>query len=215
MPTILNSFPKNPPTVGLFSKIVGLTGGIGSGKSQVRRIFESLGVPCWDADIVAREIHQDPSHPAIDKLVERFGDILTTDGKMDRLKMRDRLVVDSAANRDLKDILGHYVIEALQQLTSVQRVPYVVWESALVIEEKIPVDRILVVDCSANTQIERVKLRNPDWSPEHINHMLSLQLCREERLSASDDVIINETTLDDLIRAVEKQHQLYSTFWRK
>lgn len=197
----------------MITKVVGLTGGIGSGKSQARRYFEELGVKALDADIIAREIHQDANHPVIAQISRRFGDVLTADGKMDRLKMRERLTVDATANRDLKNLLGPHVIDALYNQSNIGSAPYVVWESALIIEEKINVDRVLVIDCPVETQIARVRVRNPDWSTEHIMHMLSLQLTREERLMACHDSILNDSTQSALKNAVLQKHQQYLTMW--
>lgn len=197
----------------MIAKVVGLTGGIGSGKSQARRYFEELGVMALDADVIAREIHQDPHHPVIAQIAHRFGAVITQDGKMDRLKIRELLRTDPSANRDLKNLLGPHVIDALYEQSRLASGNYVVWESALIIEEHIKVDRILVIDCPVNTQTARVRLRNPDWSTEHIMHMLSLQLSREQRLSACDDSIVNDSTQEALKNAVLKQHQQYQTMW--
>lgn len=196
-------------------KIVGLTGGIGSGKSQARKFFESLGVPCWDADLIARDIHQDAKHPVLVQVKARFGDILTSEGKLDRLKMREHLLKDPAANKDLKSLLGPHVIQTLREMTVSEKAPYVVWESALIIEENIKVDRILVIDCPVETQVARVKVRNPDWSDAHIMHIISLQTSRENRLNECDDCLRNDATPEALLEAVKKQHAAYLTLWGK
>lgn len=194
-------------------RLVGLTGGIGSGKSHVRDLFGVLGVTTLDADIIARDIHQDPTHAVLPKLCTAFGDILTTDGRMDRLKMRVRLNTDQTANQVLKSLLKPYVIHAVQQTLDSTDAVYIVLESALLLEEHVKVDRVLVVDCDVDTQIQRVTARNPTWSHAHIVHMMGLQLSREERLRSADDVVNNDGERLALETSVHKLHMQYTRMW--
>lgn len=193
---------------------VGLTGGIGSGKSQARKMFEQAGVPCIDADMVAREIHQQPDHPALIELAQAFPSAMTSDGLLSRGSMRSIFSTDPIANARLKSILGPHVMKELRAWSCLQSCSFVVWESALIIDEKISVDRILVVDASYETQVERVLLRNPDWSREQIDGIIKLQLPRELRVLAADDVIDNNGTVDKLREQVTLLCGQYLKLWK-
>jgi dephospho-CoA kinase len=195
-------------------KVVGLTGGLGSGKSTARGVWESLGVPCADADTVAREIHQDSNHPAMAELALAFPFAITPDGRLSRGTLRTLFATDPAANTMLKSILTPHVLAHLQRWTAQQDAPYVVWESALLIEEKITVDRMVVVDASAAQQRARVQARNPDWTLAHIDGVLSMQLSREARLGYADDTIHNEGDLAALRAQVLALHQAYLARWK-
>lgn len=200
--------PKKVP------KVVGLTGGLGSGKSTARGMWESLGVPCADADTVAREIHQDSNHPAMAELALAFPFAITPDGRLSRGTLRTLFVSDPDANTLLKTILTPHVLAQLQRWTAEQDAPYVVWESALLMEEKIAVDRMVVVDASAAQQRARAQARNPDWTLAHIDGVLSMQLGREARLARADDTLHNEGELGALSAQVLALHQGYLTRWK-
>jgi dephospho-CoA kinase len=196
-------------------KVVGLTGGLGSGKSTARGVWEELGVPCIDADLVAREIHQDSNHPAMAELALAFPFAITSDGRLSRGTLRTLLAADPQANATLKSILAPHVIGHLQRWTAAQDAPYVVWESALLMEERIAVDRLVVVDASEQQQRARVQVRNPDWTPAQINAVLSLQLSREARLKRANDTIHNDGDLATLRAQVLALHQDYLQRWKK
>lgn len=194
-------------------KVVGLTGGMGSGKSTARSVWEELGVPCIDADLVAREIHQDSNHPAMAELALAFPFAITADGRLSRGTLRTLLATDPDANTLLKSILTPHVLAHLQRWTAQQDAPYVVWESALLIEEKIKVDRLVVIDASVQQQRARVQVRNPDWTQAHIDGVLSLQLGRAARLECADDTIHNDGDLVALRAQVLALHQAYVALW--
>jgi dephospho-CoA kinase len=195
-------------------KVVGLTGGLGSGKSTARSVWEDLGVPCADADTVAREIHQDSNHPAMAELALAFPFAITPDGRLSRGTLRTLFATDPDANSTLKTILAPHVVAHLQRWTAEQNAPYVVWESALLVEEKIAVDRLVVVDASVHQQRARVVHRNPDWTQAHIDGVLSMQLSREARLEQADDTIHNEGDLGALRAQVLALHQAYLARWK-
>ena len=195
-------------------KVVGLTGGLGSGKSTARGVWEGLGVPCADADTVAREIHQDSNHPAMVELALAFPFAITPDGRLSRGTLRTLFATDPDANTLLKTILAPHVLAHLQRWTAEQSAPYVVWESALLMEEKIAVDRMVVVDASAAQQRARAQIRNPDWTLAHIDGVLSMQLGREARLACADDTLHNEGDLGALSAQVLALHQSYVQRWR-
>ncbi|CAN5284931.1 dephospho-CoA kinase [soil metagenome] len=194
-------------------KVVGLTGGIGGGKSTARRIFEELGVPCRDADHVAREIHQDPQHPATSLLAAAFPDATTPEGKLKRGSMCKVFALNDASNRELRRILKPFVMADLLRWAAAQSAPYVIWESALIIEEKIPTDRMLVIDASDDLRVARVRIRNPDWSLEHIERLLAIQLPRASYVTSAHDFVQNEASYEAFKMKIEALHQVYRQMW--
>src|SRR4051812_23524281 len=122
---------RQPPSTGR-PKVVCLTGPIAAGKSVARKAFEALGVACIDVDLVARDIHQNPAHPATRRIAELFAERMTEDGALQRGSLRALFARDAAANRILVDLLMPHVIQAVHDWTEAQRSsPYVIWESAL------------------------------------------------------------------------------------
>lgn len=195
--------------------IVALTGGIGSGKSVVRKMFEKLGVPCIDADLVARTIHQDPAHPATRQIAQAFPESAAPDGTLRRGSLRARFANDEEANRKLKRILKPHVMAAILQWTHAQKAPYVIWESALILDENIPADRVLVVDAPDEIRVARIRARNPDWPIEQINNILAAQLPRATYLQAAQDVIQNDASLESLRKRVDALHRMYLEIWER
>ena len=107
------------PNVANLPAVVGLTGGIGAGKSAVRQAFEALGVPCLDTDIVARSIHQDPGHPATQEVARAFPEWMTDDGALQRGSLQGLFSRNAAANRTLIDILKPHVLAVMHRWMSV------------------------------------------------------------------------------------------------
>lgn len=196
-------------------KVVGLTGGMASGKSYVRSVFEDLDVPCIDCDVIARNIHQDPEHVAMIDLRAAFPSAIDADGRLAAPIMRDILGSDPTANGRLQAILTPHLRDHLSAWTAAQTKPYVVWESAILIESKATVDRLLVVDVDPEVQIARIRMRNPYWTNAQVQTMLSLQLDRETRLKAADDVIVNNKTPHVAFNQVMAQHHIYMELWGK
>jgi dephospho-CoA kinase len=194
-------------------KIIGLTGGIGSGKSLVRTMFAELGVPTSDADLVARQIHQDPAHPATKEIANTFPHAISPDGRLKRGSLREFFARDATANEQLKSILRPHVEAAMRAWTQQQSTPYVVWESALIIEANISVDRILLIDAPPALQLTRIATRNPDWSREEAERILAMQTDRAHRASRAHDTILNDGTIDELRRQVDTLHRRYLELW--
>jgi dephospho-CoA kinase len=194
-------------------KIIGLTGGIGSGKSLVLRMFAELGVPTSDADLIARAIHQDPAHPATKEIANAFPQAMTPEGRLKRGSLREFFARDNAANEQLKSILRPHVEAAMRAWTMQQATPYVVWESALIIEANITVDRILLIDASPALQLARIAARNPDWSREEAERILAMQTGRAHRAAHAHDTILNDGTIDELRRQVDTLHRRYLELW--
>ncbi|MGP9833635.1 dephospho-CoA kinase [Marinobacter sp. NSM] len=192
-------------------KIVGLTGGIGSGKSTVVRIFGDLGVHWVDADDVAREVVE-PGTAGLAAIAEHFGrEILQADGALDRAALRQRVFEDPEERHWLERLL-HPVIrkELVRQLQSPEASytqPYVLLVSPLLLEtdQYELVDRTVVVDVPEDVQIERTMARD-DNSQAQVERIMAAQMAREERRSRADAVIDNNCPLQDVERQVCELH---------
>ena len=194
-------------------RVVALTGGMGSGKSTVRKLFAELGVPCIDADQVARTIHQNPAHPVMMEIKDVYPELVGDDGRLYRGSLLKRLSVDAEANSTIKRLLKPYVLAEIESWTRKMNSTYVVWESALIIEENIRADRNLVVDAENKIRVERILARNPGWTIDQIQLILAIQLPRNGYLANADDVIKNDAHLDDLRCQVEVLHHMYIKNW--
>lgn len=193
---------------------VGLTGGVGSGKSTIGGMLSRHGAGIVDADAIAHELTQ-PGGAAIDKLRTVFGEAaIATDGSLDRSWMRERAFADPGARARLEAIL-HPLIRAAsnrraEELTTAGS-PYVVFVIPLLVESgdaRGRFGRILVVDCSEATQIARVCLR-PGIDTNIARAILAAQATRARRLEAADDVLFNEAPLDEIEARVHRLHQRY------
>lgn len=195
-------------------KIVGLTGGIGSGKSTVVRIFGDLGVHWVDADDVAREVVE-PGTAGLAAIAEHFGrDILQADGALDRAALRQR-VFENPEERNWLERLLHPVIreELVRQLQSPEAPysqPYVLLVSPLLLEtdQHELVDRVVVVDVPEHIQIERTMARD-DNSRVQVERIMAAQMARDERRSRADAVIDNNRPLQDVERQVCELHNRF------
>ena len=190
--------------------IVGLTGGIGSGKSAAADLFAAKGVELVDTDVLAREVVE-PGTPALAAIAEHFGDeILGADGGLDRAKLRG-IVFAQPAEKDWLEALLHPLISELlrSRLASFQG-PYCLLVSPLLLEteQAALVDRILVIDIDRQGQLQRT-LRRDGSSQATVEAIIDSQISREERLARADDIISNKGTLEDLARAVDQQHARY------
>ena len=190
--------------------VLGLTGGIGSGKSAVAACFKRHGIKVVDADIAARQVVE-PGMPALQTIAEHFGEqVLQADGTLDRAALRNIVFNDEQQRLWLEQLLhpaiGEWIAAELASATS----PYAILESPLLLEteQRKSTQRILVVDVSTALQIERATARD-DNSREQIEAIIAAQLPREERLARADDVIDNSASLADLESAVNTLHQQY------
>ncbi len=191
-------------------KIAGLTGGIGSGKSTVARLFGELGVHWVDADDVAREVVE-PGTPALARIAEHFGEkILTSEGTLDRAQLRG-IVFEEPEERVWLESLLHPIIrdELIRQLNPENyQLPYVLLVSPLLLEtdQHELVDRIIVIDVPEETQIQRTMARDTN-SREQVERIIAAQISREDRLARADEVIDNDRPLDDVTRQVRELHE--------
>jgi dephospho-CoA kinase len=190
--------------------IVGLTGGIGSGKSTVARLFGDLGVHWVDADDVAREVVE-PGTPALARIAEHFGKkILTSEGALDRAQLRT-IVFQEPEERVWLEALLHPIIreELIRQLNPENyQLPYVLLVSPLLLEtdQHELVDRIIVIDVPRDVQLERTMARDTN-SQEQVERIIAAQISREDRLARADEVIDNDRPLDDVTRQVRELHE--------
>ena len=173
--------------------IVGLTGGIGSGKSTVADCFARLGVPVIDTDAIAREL-TGPDGAALEPIHAAFGEsVMRADGTLDRAALRRLVFADDAARLQLETILHPRIRRAVEATLATLDAPYVVVVIPLLVETGAYhdlLDRVLVVDCPEATQIERVMARS-GLTHDEVTAILAAQAGRAERLAAADDVIVN------------------------
>lgn len=190
--------------------IIGVTGGIGSGKTAVTEEFERLGIKVVDADIAARTVVE-KGKPALVKIAERFGEgILLENGELDRAALR-KIVFEKPEERKWLESLTHPLIreEIIQGLQSAES-PYAILASPLLIEsgQSLLVKRTLVVDVPESLQIERTCNRDNN-DTKQVQAIIDAQLPREKRLEHADDVICNNKDLDYLCGEVAKYHKQY------
>jgi dephospho-CoA kinase len=192
---------------------VGLTGGIGCGKSTVAELFAGHGAGIIDTDAISRQLAQSGGE-AIEAIRQSFGDeYITADGSLDRAKMRGLVFADAGAKQRLERILHPLILEqARLQLERLQDSPYVIIVVPLLPESpafRQLTRRILVVDCGESTQIERVARRS-GMSKTEVRAIIAQQTPRDQRLRIADDVILNEAGLDSLAEQVAVLHRNYS-----
>ena len=190
--------------------IVGLTGGIGSGKSEACRLFAARGIVIIDADNIARDVVL-PGRTALHDISLHFGEeILTTSGELDRRKLRDIIFSNPHEKKWLENLLHPIInLEIRNQLANAES-PYVILASPLLLETRQfeLTDRILVIDASEQLQIERASTRDRNDTAQ-IKAIMNTQLSRQERCAKADDIIQNHGNLDELDEQIEKLHQRY------
>lgn len=196
-------------------RIIGLTGGIGSGKSTVSRMLVELGAHLVDTDAISRSLTA-PGGDAIEPIRHAFGpDMIDATGAMDRAKMRTLAFTDPTALAKLEAILHPLIGQhADQQAARARADQHIVFDVPLLVESgerwRNKVDHILVVDCDHETQIERVMARS-GWPREAVEKVIAQQAHRETRRAAADHIILNQDiTLDQLRVEVEKIWRLWN-----
>ncbi|CAN7496056.1 dephospho-CoA kinase [Paraburkholderia terricola] len=192
--------------------VVGLTGGIGSGKSTVADLFAAHGVPLVDTDRIAHRITA-PHGMAMPQIAAEFGNVfVAADGSLDRARMRALVFSDEGARKRLEAITHPLIRAETEREQRDAQGPYVIVVVPLLVESgnwKTRVNRVLTVDCSVDTQISRVMLRN-GFSREQVLAIIGHQATREARLAAADDVIDNDNVPFDALKAqVDAQHCVY------
>jgi dephospho-CoA kinase len=195
---------------------VGLTGGIGSGKSTVADLFAQLGVLVIDADVISHQLSQPPS-PALDEVVKKFGRAyLTEEGVLDRQKMRELVFQDPLARQQLEHIfhplIYHKMLSALQEADTAA--PYAILAVPLLFEAgryHDIIDKRLVVDCPVDLQIARTIARS-GLPRESVEQIVAAQISRTERLAQADDIINNDQDLSHLYMQIMALHYHYLQF---
>jgi dephospho-CoA kinase len=193
------------------SFVVGLTGGIGSGKSAAASEFERLGATVVDTDVIAHELTQAGGR-AIPEIERLFGaELIGQSGAMERAKMRERVFADPAARKALEALLHPMIRDESSRRIAAATGPYVIHVVPLLVESadyRQRVDRVLVIDAPEHLQIERVRARS--GLPEtQVRAILASQASRAARLAAADDVIENRGTIDALRKQVAAFHEKY------
>lgn len=190
--------------------IVGLTGGIGSGKSAVAQAFREHGITVVDADQVAREVVE-PGEPALAAIHEHFGDgILQADGSLDRAALRARVFQSPEERQWLEQQLHPAIRERMWEKLRAATSPYAILEAPLLLEggQNALVQRVLVVDVPEDMQVARACQRDAN-SEAQIRAIMAAQISREARRAAAHDIIDNSGTLADLAPQVDALHARY------
>ena len=194
------------------SFIIGLTGGIASGKTTVANLFSDLGIEIIDADEIAHSITSKQGS-AYNKIVKHFGeDVLGNDKKLDRKKLRTMIFNNSELKRDLEQIIHPEVNAIINQKINASQEPYQIIVIPLLIETGYQnfVDRVLVVDCSVETQLARLINRDNE-TMKNARKIIANQIERNQRLTFADDIIENEkkTSINVLKNKVLQLHETY------
>lgn len=189
--------------------ILGLTGGIGSGKTAAANHFASLGIHVVDADQAARWVVE-PGRPALQQIVEHFGSGVLHEGALNRAALRERIFLDPSERVWLEQLLHPLIRAEVAAHLAKAESPYAILVSPLLVEsgQYRQVDRVLVVDVPEALQVERTVGRDRA-SEEQVRAILKVQASREERLRHADDVLLNDRDLAWLQAEVERLHRFY------
>ena len=188
--------------------VVGVTGGIGSGKSAVTERFEKLGITVVDADLAARVVVE-PGKPALNAIAKHFGQaIIDPDGSLDRTALRSKVFSDEEERRWLEQLTHPLIGQEILAQLSASNSPYTILSSPLLLETSQGdlTDCIVVVDVSPETQLQRTMQRD-DNDEAQVQRIMAAQMPREERLARADFVIDNSRSLAELDSAVEQLHK--------
>ncbi len=195
--------------------MIGITGGIGSGKTAVSDRFEALGVTVVDADVAARVVVE-PGRPALTAIAEHFGDdVIQADGTLHRAELRRRVFADPAERRWLEQLthplINQHIREELERAES----PYAILVSPLLAEtgQSRFCHRILVVDVPEEVQVRRTMARDANDEAQ-VRKIIEAQASREQRLALADDVIVNDGGLEALDEEVARLHRVYTEMAR-
>lgn len=191
--------------------IVGLTGGIGSGKTSASNQFMALGIPVIDSDVIAREVVL-PGMPALSAISEHFGTaIIQDDGQLNRAALRQKIFQDNHEKQWLESLLHPLIRErTINQLTEASKgKPYIILSSPLLLEtdQHTLCDVIVIVDLLEQQQVERATRRDKN-STEQIKRIIAAQISREERLTRADYILDNSGSYEQLIEQVNSLDKL-------
>tara|TARA_Y100000817_G_C16835896_1_gene535714 strand:+ start:368 stop:952 length:585 start_codon:yes stop_codon:yes gene_type:complete len=190
--------------------IIGLTGGIGSGKTAVSDIFQGLGITVVDADLASRVVVE-KGREELNKISDHFGkDILSRDGELDRAKLREIIFNSQDEKLWLESLLHPAIAAQIKKELDSSTSPYTVLVSPLLLEtdQKNFCSKLLVVDVPIETQIQRTSKRD-NVSEEQIKSIISSQIDRESRLQQADEIILNDGSLEELAVKVKELHEKF------
>ena len=190
--------------------IVGLTGGIGSGKTAVSDFFQDLGITIVDADLASRVVVE-KGQEELNKIANHFGkEILTSNGELDRAKLRDIIFNSEEEKLWLESLLHPAIASQIQKELDSSKSPYTVLVSPLLLEtdQKNFCSKVLVVDVPVEIQIQRTSKRD-NVSEEQIESIIASQIDRDSRLEQADEVILNDGSIQDLERKVKELHKKF------
>jgi len=190
--------------------ILGLTGGIGSGKTAATDYFQTLGIVVVDADVVAREVVA-PGQPALANIAQRFGhEVINSDGTLNRPKLREIVFADASQRQALEAITHPAIHAELIRQLQVASSAYAILATPLLWEtgQAKLVDHSLVIDVPEALQLQRASQRDGNTEAQ-IKAIMAAQLSRDQRLAKADDVITNTGSLNDLYAAIDRLHPVY------
>lgn len=191
---------------------IGLTGGIGSGKSTACEIFSEFGVPVIDADIIAHSLVK-PGMPALQAIINEFGEkIVTRDGCLNRKKLRDQIFTNETDRKKLENILHPAIYNEIAHETEGIRSKYCIIALPLLLEtgaSKI-IDRILIIDTPRELQLSRAAIRD-NVSKSNIEAIMQSQISHNDRLVDADDIVNNDGDIDNLRRQICNLHRFYTS----
>lgn len=191
--------------------VIGLTGGIGSGKSTAAKLFAELGATIIDADVIAR-MFTSPEHPAFQEIVQYFGhSILSKDGHLNRAKLRQIIFSKPEAKLWLENLLHPLIIQEITRQIDLVQGAYCIVVIPLLFESNKPfpfINRVLAIDSPVAMQIQRVTRRDAVTSAE-VEAIIETQARPDQRFSVADDIILNDGDLSGLKRQVKQLHEKY------
>ena len=191
--------------------VIGVTGGIGSGKSAATRCFEQRGITVVDADVVSRVVVE-PGRPALTAIAQHFGaDIIQTDGTLDRAALRVHVFADETERHWLERLTHPLIGQEILDQISASRSPYTILSSPLLLDttQKALVDCVVVVDAPEQLQLQRTVQRDNNDEAQ-VKRIMAAQMARKDRLALADIVIENTGSLELLDSKVEALHQAFS-----
>ncbi len=189
--------------------VIGLTGGIGSGKSTVAELFRQLGVTIIDADQIARQVVA-PGSAVLEQIKQLFGSDVFVDDSLDRAALREKVFQYPEQREQLEKLLHPLIRQEITRQVQLLQAPYCIIEIPLLLESTANplIQRILVVDCTEDLQIKRAMSRG-GFSRQQIKKVMAVQVTREYRRQAADDIIENNGDLPHLADQVQQLHQKY------
>jgi dephospho-CoA kinase len=199
--------------VGVSSYVVGISGGIGSGKTTVTDLFAKYGIDVIDADVIAREVVE-PGTAALKAIIDKFGQsVVGESGYLDRAKLRTLVFNDIETKNWLNQLLHPAIRQQMLLQTQQAKSAYCLLSVPLLVENKLyeQVDRVVIVDVDEQTQLQRT-LQRDKTNEQQIRAIMSAQATRQQRLVVADEVIDNNGKPDDLAKQVAQLHKRYLQF---